>query len=196
MTAMRTSHKGGALPTRDGEPPPLEFFAAPRPAAGDRGVALVLGPLRVELPGLDEARSRVLLDRYAPYASPLDEEAAGLRVQVGLEDREYFLDPPDGPEFTSVWVRHDPPHTVRYLSYKVAGWLDVDALRGQVLLARGTWEPDLRAFENYVRVAVAWLAAARGGAIRSPSGLSGGAMRGRITVEGRFIQPSQYCPAR
>jgi hypothetical protein len=165
MTPTRTSHKGGTHPTREGEAPPKEFFAARRPAAGNHAVAIVLGPVRVELHGLDDARARLLLDRYAPYATPASDESQGLRVRVGLEDREYYLDPPAGPEFTAVFVTHDPPSAVRYLSYKVAGWLDVATLRGELLLARGTWEPDLRSFENYVRVAVAWLAAARGGAL-------------------------------
>src|SRR6185503_10586985 len=157
MTPTRTSHKGGTHPTREGEAPPKEFFAARRPAAGNHGVAIVLGPVRVELHGLDDARARLLLDRYAPYATPASDESQGLRVRVGLEDREYYLDPPAGPEFTAVFVTHDPPSAVRYLSYKVAGWLDVATLRGELLLASGTWEPDLRSFENYVRVAVAWL---------------------------------------
>lgn len=34
-----------------------------------------------------------------------------------------------------------------------------------MLLARGEWEPLLRVFENYVRAAVAWQAAGRGGAL-------------------------------
>src|SRR6185295_18006949 len=49
--------------------------------------------------------------------------------------------------------------------YKVAGSFDCATGRGDLLLARGTYEPDLRAIENYVRVAVAWQAVWGGGAL-------------------------------
>jgi hypothetical protein len=49
--------------------------------------------------------------------------------------------------------------------YKVAGWFDLRADTGGLLLAKGDYEPDLRSFENYVRAAVAWKASALGGAL-------------------------------
>jgi hypothetical protein len=54
---------------------------------------------------------------------------------------------------------------VRYLGYRIAGWFDCAAGSGQLLLARGAYEPAERAAENYIRAAVAWQAASRGGAL-------------------------------
>ncbi len=59
---------------------------------------------------------------------------------------------------------------MRYLGYKAAGWLDPSKRVGCLLLARGTYEPDVRAIENYVRVAVAWMAATSGGALVHAAG--------------------------
>jgi hypothetical protein len=53
---------------------------------------------------------------------------------------------------------------VRYLGYRVAGWFDTLRGKGQLLLARGSYEPADRAIENYIRAAVAWQAACLGGA--------------------------------
>jgi hypothetical protein len=54
---------------------------------------------------------------------------------------------------------------IRYVGHQLAGWFDTQARRGEILLARGTFEPELRALENYIRCAVAWCAAERGGAL-------------------------------
>jgi hypothetical protein len=108
--------------------------------------------------------ARLLLDRYGLWATPGAERADALRVTLGLADVEYFLAPPPGLEFVQVRIASDGD-LVRYLSYQVAGWLDTRGGRGVLLLARGGFEPRVRSFENYVRVAVAWLAATRGGAL-------------------------------
>ncbi len=163
-TDQRTS-RGGAYPMRTGSPPPMEFFDAARPAAGTRGVRVQLDRIRIDLAGLDERRAEELLQRYAPYSLDApSHEAGALRIEVGLEDRDYFIDPPARPEFNPVFLAVDGDR-IRYLGYKIAGWFDSRGDAGQLLLARGCYEPDLRAFENYVRAAVAWRAATLGGAL-------------------------------
>ena len=166
MSERRQTARGGTYPERRGSPPPREFFDAERPAAGNRAVRVSLGEVRVELRGLDEARAEALYDRYRPYSSldPGGDDGV-VRVRVGLEEREYFIVPPERAEFNPVFLEPDDDGVVRYLGYKVAGWFDVGRGAGALLLARGTFEPDLRSFENYVRATVAWRAAELGGAL-------------------------------
>jgi hypothetical protein len=85
-------------------------------------------------------------------------------VSVRLDPRAYFLEPPERPEFNPVFLDYAEGR-VRYLGYKVAGWFDTSGGEGVLVLAQGTYEPDLRSFENYIRAAVAWQAARRGGAL-------------------------------
>jgi len=83
---------------------------------------------------------------------------------VAREPRAYFIDPPDGPEFNPVWLACDGLR-VRYLAHQLGGWFDTGQRKGEILVTSGTYEPALRSFENYLRCAVAWCAAERGGAL-------------------------------
>ena len=133
--------------------------------------------LRIVIDGFDADLARRMVERYAPYSSPADagssapRPAAGggredepLRVRLGLEEIDYFIVPPEIPETNPVLVASDGDR-VRYLGYRIAGWFDARGGRGEMLLSRGTFEPDLRAIENYIRAATAWQAASRGGAL-------------------------------
>jgi len=162
----RWSSKGGrSYPVRHGAPPPMEFFAEPRPAAGDARFALNLATLRLELAGLDAPRAALLRERYGPYAGDavarLD---AALILDVAREERAYFIDPPETAEFNPVWLACDGTR-IRYVGHQLAGWFDTALHRGLILLSAGTYEPPLRVLENYIRCAVAWCAAERGGAL-------------------------------
>jgi hypothetical protein len=145
--------------------PSMEYFEAARPAAGSRALTLSLGSLAIELAGLDDALAELLHARYTPY-SALESAGAGdaLRVRVGLDDRDYYFDPPETPAPNPVVLSIEVDR-VRYAGYRVAGWFDTAAGSGEMLLARGTIEPPERAIENYIRAAVAWRAATRGGAL-------------------------------
>lgn len=165
MSEGSARSKGGTYPVRRGTPLPFEEIDRPRPAAGGHGVRLSLGPLHVELHGLDARRAGELRARYRPYAwEPEGGLPDALQVSVRLAAQPYFLDPPERPEFNPVFLAYEAGR-VRYLGYKVAGWFDISGGRGVLVLAEGTYEPDLRAFENYIRAAVAWQAARRGGAL-------------------------------
>lgn len=149
---------------RPQNPPPMEYFAEPHPPAGNCHVTLDLDPLQVEIAGLDEQLAESLFARYSPYATARAGREDALRVRFGHADVDYFLDPPDGIEYVQVRIACDGDR-VRFLSYQVAGWFDVNGGEGQLLLSRGEFEPVLRSFENYIRAAVAWQAVGRGGAL-------------------------------
>jgi hypothetical protein len=162
----RWSSKGGkSYPARRGAPPPPEYFAASRPPAGGARFDLALDQLRLAIDGLDEGLAASLRTRYGPFAEPAGSTPVpALAVRFMREDRDYFIEPPDAPEFNPVWLACDGTR-VRYVGYTLAGWLDAKEGSGGIVLARGTYEPELRAMENYIRCAVAWCAAERGGAL-------------------------------
>jgi hypothetical protein len=143
----------------------MSFFAGERPIGGERSVTLRLPGLEIELTGLPDGLATTLLDRFTPFVVDGRGGEPDLRVRVGLEDRDYFIDPPATPELNPIRIACDGT-LVRYLGYRVAGWFDTRAGgEGRLLLARGTYEPPERAVENYVRASVAWQAAAAGGAL-------------------------------
>lgn len=149
---------------RPDRPPAQSYFEAPRPAAGSRFVTLRLEPLDIQLGGLDDALADMLYRRYSPFAIDGPGRSDALKVDVRLEAQDYFMPPADTLEFVQVRVACDGER-VRYMSYQVAGWFDIRDGEGLLLLSRGEWEPRQRSFENYIRAAVAWQAAGRGGAL-------------------------------
>ncbi len=164
MDERRTS-KGGTYSFRRGEPVAFAYFDPPRPAAGTRSVGIALDTLRVRIDGLDDALADALVQRYGPYAdtSPVVEHSA-LVVRFAREARDYFIEPPQVAEFNPVWLAVEGAR-VRFVGYRLAGWFDTREQSGEILLARGTYEPELRALENFIRCAIAWYAAERGGAL-------------------------------
>lgn len=163
MTVDERRSKGGLYPMRRGSPPGMEVFSAPENPAGDRILSLDLSGLRITLEGLGADLEQVLRRRYERYlgrAGSADE----LRMTVSLDPREYFIAPLGRTEFNPVFLTSEGSR-VRFAGMRLAAWFDVVSLTGKILLARGTFEPEPRAFENCIRTAVAWLAASRGGAL-------------------------------
>jgi hypothetical protein len=160
------SSKGGrSYPVRRGTPPPFEFFAEPRRPAGAARCGLTLSAIRIEIEGLDAALAAALRARFGPYADDAPPHGdAGLRIGFAREERDYFIEPPAAPEFNPVWIACDGSR-IRYLGHRLAGWFDTRERLGQIVFARGAFEPELRALENYLRCAVAWCAVERGGAL-------------------------------
>jgi hypothetical protein len=152
------------MTTRVTTAPELSFFEAARPADGDRAVGIELGALRIEIEGLGDELATALERRYGPYSVRARGGAGALCVRLALEDRDYFIDPPGKAELNRVILNCDGDR-VRYMGYRLAGWFDTSGGQGVVLLARGDFEPAPSALENYVRAAVAWQAASRGGAL-------------------------------
>lgn len=149
---------------RPSVPPSMDFFAAARAVAGDRAVRIDLAGLALRLEGLDPDLETILQEHYTPYTDQRPAQSDDLRVTLRLDPRDYFIDPPPTPEDNPVLLACDGPR-VRYLGYRLAGWFDTRGGRGEMVLAGGDYEPAVRAIENYVRSAVAWQAAERGGAL-------------------------------
>jgi len=162
----RWSSKGGrSYPVRHGEPPGAEYFARPRDPAGAGRVVLALDRLAIVLTGLDVILTDALRTRYGAYLDDVRADgAADLVVEVARESIEYFIEPPQAPEFNPVWIACDGTR-LRYCGYALAGWLDTEARRGAIVLGTGRAEPEMHAVENFIRCAVAWCAAERGGAL-------------------------------
>jgi len=162
MTSRRWSAKGGkSYPARQGTPPPMAFFDRGWPEAGTARFGLSFGALGITIGGLDERRAAALRARYGSYGA---EASAALALSFGLDERAHFIEPLGEAEFNPIWIACDGTR-VRYLAYRVAGWFDTAARTGLLVLASGDAEPESHALENYLRCAVAWEAAARGGAL-------------------------------
>lgn len=127
-------------------------------------MALDLGGLRLTLEGLSDELARTLLRRYGPFACRAGDAESDLTVRLGSENCEYFIDPPKEPEYNPVLLTLDGDR-IRFLGYRLAGWFEIRGGSGEILLARGNYEPADRAIENFIRVAFAWLAASRGGSL-------------------------------
>jgi hypothetical protein len=140
----------------------MAFFTPERPPGGEARFGLALDDLAIAIEGLSPDLAEALRARYGPYADPGGLPA--LRIRFGRDPRPHFIEPPAEPEFNPVWIACDGTR-VRYLAYRIAGWFDTATGEGALLLAEGDVEPELRAVENYLRCAVAWAAAARGGAL-------------------------------
>jgi len=147
-------------------PPELELLDRPRPPAGPAALTLTLGPLVVELDGLAADDAAALLVRFGAHAAAgRAARTAALRIAVVGDERDWFLAPAGRPELVRVLLACDGS-CLRCASFRVAGWIDPAIDAGRLVLARGgPFEPAERAIENYVRVAVAWAAAHRGGAL-------------------------------
>ena len=152
------------MPRSQTAPPPLDYFGKARPAFGDERLTISLEPLQLELTGLDEPLRELLFERYTPYSRSEATSDDLLRVRVEQAGVEHFIARPEGLEFVQVRIACEGQR-VRFMSYQVAGWFDIQAGEGQLLLASDAWEPRQRSFENYIRAAVAWQAAGRGGAL-------------------------------
>jgi len=142
----------------------MDFFAVPRRAAGEDRVVIGMGALQLVLEGVDAPLRLVLVERYGKYVVTNASREAALTVRVSCADTDYFIDPPEQPELNPVLVASEAER-VRMLGYRLAGWFETAGGEGEIVLASGDYEPLERAIENYIRVAVAWLAAARGGAL-------------------------------
>ncbi len=144
--------------------PGMDYFAEARPAAGPWRVGISMGGLEIVLAGLSEDLAARLRRRFAVYLADGPVSGGALKVAVAEARRDYFIDPPETPEFNPILIRCDGDR-VRYMGYRVAGWFDTQGGEGVLLLAQGRYEPAERAVENYIRAAVAWQAASMGGAL-------------------------------
>ena len=143
-------------------PPPREHFHEDYEPAGEATRTLDIGGVTLRLRGIPEEVLPALAERYDKFF--VEDAEAELEVELCRVPLDYYIDPPEKSEFNPVHLVCDG-NEVRFISYRLAGWFETTGGRGRVLLARGDIEPIDRALENYIRVAVAWRAAERGGAL-------------------------------
>jgi len=158
------SSRDHAMPIPSEQPPAMEDFARFRSEAGPASVALRLDPLEIGIAGLDAGLAADLLERYAPYSSRSSADPAALRVRFVVADREHFIPPGEPMALAQVRIACDGDR-VRYMSHRLAGWFDTVGGSGLAVMGRTGYEPRSRAVDNFIRAAVAWQAACRGGAL-------------------------------
>jgi hypothetical protein len=146
------------------QPPAMDYFARARSALGTTTIALRLDPLQLEIGGLDDDLARVLRERYAPYAAPAADGADVLRIRVVADERDHFIPPGEPMALVQIRIACDGDR-VRYMSHRIAGWFDTLGGEGLAVMGRTEYQTKPRAIENFVRAAVAWQAACRGGAL-------------------------------
>lgn len=142
----------------------MDYFEQLRPAAGPHSVALVLGPLTLEIRGLDDDLAQSCRERYSPYCVPQAGEGGVLRLHLVLDDRDHFIPPGEPMALVQVRIVCDADR-VRYMSHRLAGWFDTVCGRGLAVMGRTEYQTKARELDNFLRAAVAWQAACRGGAL-------------------------------
>jgi len=145
-------------------PPPMSFFDGSRAKGGAGRFLLRLDDLDIELVDLDEGLAATLRERFGAYCEEGPANEGVLRVQVWREAQDYFMTPGPKAEFNRVLLACDGKR-IRYAGHQVAGWFDSVGNNGELILAQGDYEKPEGAVENYLRAAVAWRAAERGGAL-------------------------------
>ncbi len=144
------------------EPPDAGHFNGRCAPVGEGLFALRIGDIALRLSGLSGDVAKEMESRYARFVA--HDFDRGLDIEVCDAGRDYYIDPPDTAEDNPVHLVCDGKR-VRFVGYRLAGIFDTGGTRGRILLARGEHEPAHRALENYIRAAVAWQAAERGGAL-------------------------------
>ncbi len=149
--------------------PEIEYFKQDRPLLGEERIGISMGGLELFMEGLDQDLAGRLRERFQVYLVDRPTSGNPLMTKVYREEKDYFIDPPQRPELNPVIIRCDGDR-IRYMGYRVAGWFDSRGGSGQLVLARGDYEPAERAVENYLRAATAWMAAGMGGALVHSAG--------------------------
>lgn len=160
------------LPAR---PPDAAFFdKAVVSRLGEKSARVGFDTLAISFEGMDAAQHASFLRKYAPWSSDVavDRTAprpADLIFECGLGERDHYVEPP--PAGTSainpVAIEIDDDgagsSVIRVCTFGLAATFPAQGGRGKAIFARSDYEPRDRAVENILRVATAWLAAARGG---------------------------------
>jgi hypothetical protein len=166
MTTRRWSSKGGAYyPSRQGTPPAMSFFDAARPPAGSARLSLALDRLGLILRDLPEPLAASLERRYGAYVDGALDPPRRISSSTSSKPRRATSSSPRGRPSSTRSGSPARGTRLRYCGYAVAGWFDTKTRRGAMVFGTGDREPMTHAVENYVRCAVAWCAAERGGAL-------------------------------
>ena len=142
----------------------MEEFSRLGARAGDRSARVDISGVAVELEGLPSDLSEWMPESYAPYLSAPTGLDNPLRIEVLRAPIDYFLPPgfEKGREVYRMLTALEGG-VFRSVTYRLASWFDIGRRRGQIALGRGDLDPAGRAFENFLRSAVAWIALDQGG---------------------------------
>jgi hypothetical protein len=145
---------------------PLEVaeFARFRSRAGRRARRIDIEEIGIEFEGLPDGIADRMAADYGPYLGSGAGGGDPLRVEVLDAPVDYFIPPDDaGARDVYLVLTALDGGAFRFLSYRLAAWIDAGRRRGQIALGRGGRDPAPRAIENLLRAAVAWMAIERGG---------------------------------
>ena len=146
------------------DPPARERIDA-LPALGGESVSFDLSGISVTVEGLDAPLAREISARFGAYLIRGAAPREALRIRAHADAIDYYVQPDTG-ETAEGYYRLGIVHEaglIRLVAYGMAAWLDLSAPRGAIAFGTGAFDPRERAFENLVRVAVAWMAVRRGG---------------------------------
>ena len=152
-------------------PPDAAFFAgAHATRLGGKVARVVFDGISIAFDGMNDTWHVSFIKRYAPWSGDVPRDAiTTLTLDAALVDKDHFVQPPPkgtvalnpvGVEVDDDGLGHSQ---VRVCTYGTAAAFSTRGGRGRLLFARTDYEPRDRAVENILRVATAWLAAARGG---------------------------------
>jgi len=153
-------------------PPDAAFFVnAPTAPIGRRAARADFDALSIAFEGMDDDWHAAFLARYTPWSGDAARGGASpaLTLECALGEIEHYVEPPPAGVSAinplAVEVDDDGPgHSrVRVCTYGLAATFSTRGGRGRAIFARTGYDPRERAVENILRVATAWLAAARGG---------------------------------
>lgn len=156
-------------------PPDAAFFQnAVVTPIGDGAAHVDFDALSIVFEGMDEEWHAAFLQKYAPWSGDVavDRTApspADLTLACGLGERDHYVEPPPAgiTAINPVAVEVDDDgaghSSIRVCTFGLAATFSTRGGRGQAIFARTDYDPRERSVENILRVATAWLAAARGG---------------------------------
>lgn len=144
--------------------PPSRSHIDALPALGSRQFTLDLSGLSIRLRGLDEELAGAVAGRFGAFSGASREDAGALTADVHADSAAEYVTPersrPEG--YYRLRIVHEEG-LVRLVTYSMAAWIDVQALRAGIAFGSASYDPRERALENFCRVATAWLAVSRGG---------------------------------
>ena len=143
---------------------------------------LLLSGLRFQFVGIEPSLGRSLTERFAlfvvtpgePAGSKAEVPRSGpdLEIHVRPSDlRQYLPYPSEGGSKIYQLETRERDGRLHVWSYAFAGSFEIDGNQAEVSLCEDGFEPPARSIENFLRVALAWKAVARGGFLLHSAGV-------------------------
>jgi len=141
---------------------------------GENGLVLAISGFRIGLRGLDQKTESGVRERFGLFLQqggsgpvPLDLEVRARPADV----RQYLPYPAeDGHRIYRIESR-EADGRLHVWSYSFSGVLSLSGPEADIAICRSGFEPSTRSLENFLRVALAWKAAAQGALLLHSSGV-------------------------